>query len=80
MNLYALTLIFFVKKMEYGGSFQHLIHQNRTNGVGERKNRTVVEMAGSMLQAKGLPTCFWAEAVATTVYILNLSPTRAVRD
>ena len=33
-----------------------------------------------MYVAKGLPTCFWAEAVATTVYILNLSPTRAVRD
>ena len=50
------------------------------NGVAERKNRTVVGMARSMLQAKVLPTCFCVEAVATAVYILNLSPTRAVRD
>ncbi|KAJ4751816.1 polyprotein [Rhynchospora pubera] len=48
------------------------------NGVAERKNRTVVEMARSMLKSKGLPNQLWAEAVATTVYILNLSPTKAV--
>ncbi|CAL5340443.1 unnamed protein product [Camellia sinensis] len=50
------------------------------NGVAERKNRTVVEMARSMLQAKGLSNGFWAEAVATSVYLLNLSPTRAVMN
>ncbi|KAD0618050.1 hypothetical protein E3N88_43977 [Mikania micrantha] len=48
------------------------------NGVCERKNRTVVEMAQCMLQAKGMPSYFWAEAVATAVHILNLSPTKAV--
>ncbi|KAL4312806.1 hypothetical protein GQ457_01G025220 [Hibiscus cannabinus] len=48
------------------------------NGVAERKNRTVVEMARSMLRARGLLDQFWAEAVATSVYLLNLSPTRAV--
>ncbi|KAF3651721.1 putative chaperonin 60 subunit beta 4, chloroplastic-like [Capsicum annuum] len=46
--------------------------------VVERKNRTVVEMARNMFQAKGLPNHFWAEAVATSVHLLNLSPTRAV--
>lgn len=48
------------------------------NGVAERKNRTVVEMARSMLKEKGLPNDLWAEAVATAVYLLNLSPTRAL--
>ena len=48
------------------------------NGVAEPKNRTVVEMARILLQAKGLPNQFWGKAVATAVYILNLSPTRAV--
>lgn len=48
------------------------------NGVAERKNRTVVEMARSMLKGKGLPNNLWAEAVATAVYLLNLSPTRAM--
>ena len=48
------------------------------NGVAERKNRTIVEMARSMLKGKGLSNDFWAEAVNTAVYILNISPTKAV--
>lgn len=47
------------------------------NGVVERKNRTMVEMARSMLKARGVPNRFWCEAVATVVYILNVSPTKA---
>ena len=37
-------------------------------------------MARSMLQARGLSNQFWAEAVATSIYLLNLSPTRAVMN
>nr|GEU40886.1 retrovirus-related Pol polyprotein from transposon TNT 1-94 [Tanacetum cinerariifolium] len=48
------------------------------NGVAERKNRTVVEMARSMLKQKGMPDSFWAEGVAAAVHILNISPTKAV--
>ncbi|KAJ0865267.1 putative RNA-directed DNA polymerase [Helianthus annuus] len=48
------------------------------NGVAERKNRTVVEMAQSMMQEKNLSGCFWGEAVATAVYLLRFSPTKAV--
>ncbi|GKA83570.1 retrovirus-related pol polyprotein from transposon TNT 1-94 [Tanacetum coccineum] len=48
------------------------------NGIAERKNRTVMEMARSMLKEKKLPDNLWAEAVATVVYLLNLSPTKAV--
>ena len=50
------------------------------NGVAERKNRTVVEMARSLLKAKGLSNEFWAEAVAIAIYLLNLSPTKAVQN
>ncbi|CAH9081524.1 unnamed protein product [Cuscuta europaea] len=50
------------------------------NGVAERKNRTVVEMARSMMKARQLPNQFWSEAVATAVYLLNISPTKAVQD
>nr|KYP68962.1 Retrovirus-related Pol polyprotein from transposon TNT 1-94 [Cajanus cajan] len=50
------------------------------NGVSERKNRTVMEMARSMLKEKGLPNTFWAEVVYTAVYILNRCPTRTVQD
>lgn len=48
------------------------------NGVAERKNRTVMEMARSMLKEMHVPTSLWAEAIATAVYILNRSPSSAV--
>ncbi|KAL8112462.1 hypothetical protein AgCh_019968 [Apium graveolens] len=48
------------------------------NGVVERRNRTVVEMARSFLKEKSLPAIFWAEAVRYSVYILNRLPTRAL--
>ncbi|KAI5323652.1 hypothetical protein L3X38_032724 [Prunus dulcis] len=50
------------------------------NGVAERRNRTIVEMARSMVKAKSLPNTFWAEAIHTAVFILNRSPTKAVKD
>ena len=37
----------------------------------ERKNRTLIEAARTMLQDAKLPTCFWAEAVSTACYIQN---------
>jgi hypothetical protein len=33
-----------------------------------------------MLNEKNLPNCFWAEAVATAVYIMNRTPTLAIHD
>ncbi|CAL8989009.1 unnamed protein product, partial [Prunus brigantina] len=50
------------------------------NGVVERKNRTVVEMAKAMLHGKELPYYLWAEAVHTAVYLLNRCPTKALRN
>ncbi|WVZ52635.1 hypothetical protein U9M48_003676 [Paspalum notatum var. saurae] len=41
------------------------------NGVVERKNRTLVEMARTMLDEHRTPRRFWAEAVNTTCYIAN---------
>ncbi|KAL0345815.1 UNVERIFIED_CONTAM: hypothetical protein Sradi_4412800 [Sesamum radiatum] len=37
-------------------------------------------MARSMLKCKGVPNLYWAEVVHTVVYILNWSPTKAVRN
>ncbi|KAI5313515.1 hypothetical protein L3X38_042691 [Prunus dulcis] len=48
------------------------------NGVAERKNRTIVEMAKSMLHEKSIPYEFWAEAVNTAVYLLNRCPTKSL--
>ncbi|KAM1578272.1 hypothetical protein ACFX1Z_039846 [Malus domestica] len=48
------------------------------NGVAERKNRTIVEMSKCMMIEKGVPFEFWAEAVNTSVYILNRCPTKSL--
>ncbi|KAK9694716.1 GAG-pre-integrase domain [Popillia japonica] len=44
------------------------------NGAAEREIRTIVESARSMLYTKDLPLYLWAEAVNTSVYILNRTP------
>ncbi|GKA82226.1 putative ribonuclease H-like domain-containing protein [Tanacetum coccineum] len=41
------------------------------NGVVERKNRTLIEAARTMLADSKLPTTFWAEAVNTACYVQN---------
>ncbi|GKA61458.1 retrovirus-related pol polyprotein from transposon TNT 1-94 [Tanacetum coccineum] len=43
------------------------------NDVLERKNRTLVEAARTMLSASKLPLLFWAEAIATACYTQNRS-------
>ncbi|GJZ44702.1 retrovirus-related pol polyprotein from transposon TNT 1-94 [Tanacetum coccineum] len=43
------------------------------NSVVERRNRTLVEAARTMLSASKLPLSFWAEAVATACYTQNRS-------
>ena len=48
------------------------------NGVVERKNKTILDMARSMLKSKRLPKELLAEAVACAVYISNRSAIRNV--
>ncbi|MCO5587680.1 hypothetical protein L7F22_041631 [Adiantum nelumboides] len=50
------------------------------NGVVERKNRTIMEMARAVLAHASLPRSYWAEACNTAVYIQNCSPTHALQD
>ncbi|GKD77602.1 putative ribonuclease H-like domain-containing protein, partial [Tanacetum coccineum] len=41
------------------------------NGVAERKNKTLIEAARTMLANSLLPIPFWAEVVNTACYVLN---------
>ncbi|GKA07354.1 retrovirus-related pol polyprotein from transposon TNT 1-94 [Tanacetum coccineum] len=45
----------------------------KQNGVVERRNRTLVEAARTMLSAAKVPLFFWAEAIATTCFTQNRS-------
>jgi transposase InsO family protein len=44
---------------------------SQQNRVVERKNRTLVEMARTILDEHRTPRHFWAEAINTACYILN---------
>ncbi len=55
-------------------------HCPQQNGVAERYNRTVVEMARTMLYHAGHAKGMWAEAVAHAAYILNRLPTAATNE
>ena len=59
-----------------------VIHQTscsytpQQNGVAERKNRIILEMARALMLESKVPTFFWPEAVATAIYLLNRLPTK----
>ena len=50
------------------------------NGVAERKNRTLMESARTMLLHAGLPDSYWAEAIATAAYCRSRMPTKAFKE
>ncbi|GKA60917.1 retrovirus-related pol polyprotein from transposon TNT 1-94 [Tanacetum coccineum] len=69
----------FLNKTLYAFFKEEGIEHNSTprtpeqNGVVERRNRTLVEAARTMLLASKLPLFFWDEAIATTFYTQNRS-------
>lgn len=63
-----------------------IIHQTscpytpQQNGVAERKNRHLMEVARSMMFHTNVPMRFWGDAVVTTCYLINRTPTRVLND
>lgn len=53
-------------------------HSPQQNGVAERRNRTLIEMARCFLIDSNLPPAFWAEAVSTANHIRNRYPSRSL--
>lgn len=49
------------------------------NGSVERDNRTVMEAARTMLQCENVSNKLWAEAVNTTVYVINRTGTSTIQ-
>lgn len=50
-------------------------HTPEQNGVAERKNRTLLDVARCLLLNSSLPKTFWAEAINTANHIRNRCPT-----
>lgn len=48
------------------------------NGVAERKNRSLSEVASCMLIDAGLENRFWGEAIRTATYLQNRLPSRSL--
>ena len=65
---------------EENGIIRHFTapYSPQQNGVVERRNRTVVAMARSLLKEKKIPGVMWGESARHAVYILNRLPTRAL--
>jgi hypothetical protein len=50
------------------------------NGVAERKNHTLKEMASCMIQSKESGPHFWVEAINCANYIVNHTPTKDLKN
>nr|GEV33897.1 hypothetical protein [Tanacetum cinerariifolium] len=48
-----------------------IIRSPQQNGVAEKRNRSLIEAASTMLADAKLPVTFWAEAVNTACYVQN---------
>ena len=55
-------------------------HTPQQNGVSERKNRTLLEMARCILRQADAPPKFWAEAINTACYVSNRCPTKSLNS
>jgi transposase InsO family protein len=48
----------------------------QSNGVAERKNRTLTHLVNAMLDTSGLSKAWWGEAIFTACHVLNRVPTK----
>ncbi|GJU54204.1 ribonuclease H-like domain-containing protein [Tanacetum coccineum] len=65
------TCVACLKGKQHRASYKSKLGLLRKNGVAERRNRTLIEAARTMLADSKLPTTFWAEAVSTACYEQN---------
>jgi transposase InsO family protein len=66
--------------ISHGIQMQHTIpYTPQKNGVAERNNRTLREMANCMIQYKRLSLKYWEEVSNYANYIVNVTPTKDIK-
>ncbi|RVX04713.1 Retrovirus-related Pol polyprotein from transposon TNT 1-94 [Vitis vinifera] len=49
------------------------------NGIAERKNRHLLEVARSLMFSMNVPKLFWGQAILTAAYLINRMPSRVLK-
>ena len=66
---------------EHDIQLQHIVPCTpQQNGVVERKNHNLKEMANCMLQSRGLGLNFWVKAIKCENYIVNHTRTNVLKN
>jgi len=56
------------------------VYTPQQNGRAEKENRTLIEMARTMLLTHGMSRRFWAEALNCAAYILNIQENKERKE
>jgi transposase InsO family protein len=73
---------YFSNEFDYFCAEHGIIHERtplyspQSNGVAERKNRTLTDLVNAMLDTSGLFKAWWGEAILTACHVLNRVSTK----
>ena len=73
---------YFSSEFSYFCAEHEIIHERtppyspQSNGIAERKNRTLTDLVNAMLETLGLSKEWWGETILTACHIVNKDPTK----